>query len=347
MKYLITINTDNIRSKFAALDTLEDIARFLVIPRDKLYYYVYKAKPHRKYRSFNIPKKSGGYRKISTPAPLLKYIQRSLNLVLQEIYQPKTVVHGFIPNRSIVTNAQSHVRQKLVFNIDIKDFFPSISYKRVVDMFTSPPCNLSFDIAQIIATLCCFDNQLPQGAPTSSVISNMICDRLDTQLQALAGKHQYTYTRYADDITFSTHKRAFHTSITQIMEQGDVQVGNLLEQIIFQNGFVVNPDKVRLQRATQRQEVTGITVNEFPNVQRKLVRQVRAMLHAWDKFNLTRAADEYARKYASNKIKQSKEKMFKQIVRGKIDYIGMVKGKDDLVYLRLRSQFETLCQRSN
>src|SRR5205814_3311637 len=115
----------------------------------------------------------------------------------------------FIPARSILTNAKPHLRQKFVLNVDLKDFFPTINFGRVRGVLIAKPYCLLPHIATYIARICCRDNALPQGAPTSPIISNMICSRLDRQLLRLARQYRCVYTRYADDLTFSTSMPRF------------------------------------------------------------------------------------------------------------------------------------------
>ena len=165
-------------------------------------YHIYLVQSEKRYKTFDIPKKSGGTRQISTPITALKIIQRKLNQVLQAVYQTKPSVHGFVSSKNVVTNAQNHVKKRYVLNIDLKDFFPSVNFGRVRGMFMATPYGLHPDVATVLAQICCYNNHLPQGAPTSPIITNMICAKMDGQLQRLAKECKATYTRYADDITF-------------------------------------------------------------------------------------------------------------------------------------------------
>src|SRR5690606_12917628 len=145
---------------------------------------------------------------------------------------------------------------------------------------------LNDEVATILAQICCHNGILPQGAPTSPIISNMICVRLDAKLQQLAKEHQCTYSRYADDITFSTNRSSFPSALAYLSDIGQIEIGNELSIIIEENGFQINPKKTRLQSKHQRQEVTGLTVNRYPNVQRRYIKQIRGILHAWKKYGL-------------------------------------------------------------
>jgi len=171
---------EDLRKKFLSLKTPRELAFLLVIKYEKLNYLIYKKETSAKYRSFYLNKKSGGHRRIDTPIGPLKIVQRKLNDILQLIYTPKPSVHGFIFDRNIVTNSQAHIRKPVILNLDLKDFFPSINFGRVRGMFMGYPYKLPPKIATFIAQICCHNNQLPQGAPTSPIISNMICSKLDS-----------------------------------------------------------------------------------------------------------------------------------------------------------------------
>lgn len=176
-------NCDELSSDFLNLRTPRDIAALVKVPYGLLVYHIYKVPDSRKYEQFQIHKKSGGFRTVSAPTTAIKIIQRKLSQVLYSVYTPKAPVHGFMPARSIVTNAEQHIRKRYVFNIDIADFFGSIHFGRVRGMFMAPPYTLPAEVSTVLAQICCFDNKLPQGAPTSPVVSNMVCARLDSYLR--------------------------------------------------------------------------------------------------------------------------------------------------------------------
>lgn len=329
-----TNNKEAVAAKFLALETREDIAILLNINLKTLNYYLYKLKPEAQYESFQIQKRSGGIREIHSPISKIKEIQRNLNNILHIIYKVKPSAHGFIIKKNIVSNAKPHVGKRYVFNLDLKDFFPTIHFGRVRGMFQGKPHYLPKNIAIILAQICCYKGYLPQGAPTSPIISNMICSQLDSQLQQLAASNYCSYTRYADDMTFSTNRKIIPPEIVE-KRNGDVRVGNELEKIIERSGFKINREKVRLQERSMRQEVTGLTVNVHPNVTRKYVRQIRAMLHAWDKYKYKLAEKEYWEKYRHKKGNAS----FKKVVKGKINFLKMVKGEDDEIYMKFVNKF--------
>ncbi len=347
---LLKLTSETLREKFYDLRGVLDIAELLEVSYDHLVYHIYLVESEHRYLTFEIPKKSGGIRQISTPITAIKIIQKKLNQVLQAVYQTKPPVHGFVTGKNIVTNAQSHCKKRYVFNIDLKDFFPSINFGRVRGMLMATPYNLPPDVATVLAQICCYNNQLPQGAPTSPIITNMICAKMDSQLQWLAKDCKSTYTRYADDITFSTTLPKFPHKLAYVLTGEDTEkifIGNRLLAIIHENGFEVNEQKIRLQVKGNHQEVTGLTTNVFPNVDRKYVRQVRAMLYAWAKFGLEAAENEYFEKYVSKSRLPIKRKLeFQQVLRGKIEFIGMVKGKEDSIYQKYMNQYKILARLS-
>ncbi len=217
----------------------------------------------------------------------------------------------------------------------------------------APPYNLPSNVSTVLAQICCFSNKLPQGAPTSPIVSNMVCARLDSQLRLLAKDSNCTYTRYADDITFSTSLPKLSRKIAyKSPEHDEVFVGEQLLSIIRKNGFEVNWKKVRLQHKNYHQEVTGLTVNEFPNVDRKFVRQISSMLHVWDKFGLVSAQMGYVQRQIE-KLELSDEEVaekqfppFQEVLRGKINFLKMVKGKDDVIYQKYLNWYRKLSKRS-
>lgn len=240
------------------------------------------------YRRFTLPKKTGGQRTISAPMPRLKRAQYwVLDNVLAKV-PCHEAAHGFMPGRSIVTNAAPHCGQSVVINLDLKDFFPTVTYPRIKGVFQS--LGYGEQLASMLALLCSEnacdelevdgerffvggkgrDRVLPQGAPTSPMLTNILCRKLDRRLKGLADKLGFSYTRYADDLTFSASG------------DGAAIVGRLLRQVhhvLKDEGFTPHPDKQRVMRAGARQEVTGIVVNEKPSVSRQERRKLRAALH--------------------------------------------------------------------
>lgn len=333
-----------LRDQFFSLQSPNDIVDLLELTSYRFLEVVaFIHRGPKKYRIFEIPKKLGGKRIIYEPSPNLKIVQKKLAQVLEAVYEPKPSVHGFVTSRNIVTNATYHTRQRYVLNLDLKEFFPSIHFGRVQGMFKAHPYNLNNTIATILAQICATRSLLPQGAPTSPIISNMICARMDSQLQALAKESHCFYTRYADDITFSTSRRHFPKSLAVIIENQEdqtINIGHDLESIIAKNGFKINEEKIRLQTRNRRQEVTGLTVNKFANVNRKFIRQIRAMLYAWEKFGYADAEAEHQSKYSTKEPNMPYKKAypsFRKVIKGKIEFVSMVRGKSDPLFIKLNN----------
>jgi hypothetical protein len=211
---------------------LNSFAMLLGMKPAALAYILYKLPPAQKYESFDIAKKSGGVRKIMAPEPRLKLVQRRLATLLLScqseieisigVKDECTLAHGFKPRFSILTNAEKHRNRRWVYNADIEDFFPTINFGRVYGFFQkNKHFSLSKPVATIIAQIACHENQLPQGSPCSPVISNIIAHILDIHLNDLAFKHNCTYTRYADDLTFSTNEKSFPRAIAK-RHEGDI-----------------------------------------------------------------------------------------------------------------------------
>ena len=333
-----------LRDSFLGMRNRADVARFLDLDPKQLLFHLYVLPSGKRYKKFSIPKKTGGVRVISAPISPIKIIQRKLKQALEVLYVPKPATQGFVATRSIVTNAIKHRKRRYVLNLDLADFFPTIHFGRVRGIFMATPYSFNNEVATILAQICCHEGTLPQGAPTSPVVSNMICARLDAKLQQLAKAHQCTYSRYADDITFSTSRSTFPAALAHLVPSGQVELGSELQSMIEENGFKINEAKTRLQIRQRRQEVTGLVVNRYPNVRRRYVRQVRAILHAWSKYGLASTAENYLRKHAHPKYLAPGAYVpsFQKIVSGKIEFIGMVKGHTSPVYLGLLLGFHEL-----
>lgn len=345
-KFLLPDSQAELHQKFLALQTPDDVARLLNLTYPRLAHHIYHVPTDKKYKTFTLPKKTGGERTISTPISALKIIQWKLNQLLTAAYEVKPSAHGFVPGKNIVTNAKAHAGKRFVLNLDLADFFGSVNFGRVRGLLMKAPYDLPAPVATVLAQICCHEDKLPQGAPTSPIITNMLCAKMDSQLQRLAKECRATYTRYADDITFSTTLKEFPEALAYAIEteEGDkLLLGDRLLGIIADNGFNINEKKVRLQVRGNHQEVTGLTTNQSPNVKRTYVRQIRAMLHAWAKFGLEAAEKEYREKYNSKaRLALKGEVSFKQVLKGKIEFLGMVKGKNDVVYQKLSKKYSTL-----
>ncbi|MGD9639409.1 MAG: retron Ec67 family RNA-directed DNA polymerase/endonuclease [Alphaproteobacteria bacterium] len=269
---------------------LKDLAKLLGYEPKYLSFILYKILEEERYTKFEISKKSGGNREITAPTEKLKLLQKRLTELLydcvEEInknHKNKPISHGFQKNLSIVTNAKLHTGKRYVFNIDLSDFFPSINFGRVRGFFIkNNNFNLTEKVATIIAQIACYNNQLPQGSPCSPVISNLVAQILDVRLVKLAKKYGLTYSRYADDITFSTNKKTFPCEVAFKLndEESKWGAGEELTKIIEGSGFSINSKKSRMQYKLSRQSVTGLVVNKRANVTKEYYYHARSMCNS-------------------------------------------------------------------
>lgn len=392
------------------------------------------------YSPFQIKKKSGSMRLIHAPNEELKAIQKCLSFILQCVFEPHEAATGFVKEKSIVDNAKKHVVNRYVYNLDLKDFFPSIDQARIWKCLQLIPFNLNLatsvqpkfvkwadfkkeylsedsnvtvtknkegrlfvntpigllytaknldktkekfvvfgrdgmntksgqslaktlclvnkvpngnrlEIAKLIANLCCTEmeverkdenhnwvtlrkNVLPQGAPTSPVLTNVICKRLDILLTGVAKRFGLKYSRYADDITFSSMHNVYQPESDFLKE---------LHRIIADQSFHIKESKTRLQKDGYRKEVTGLLVNEKVNVQQRYIKQLRMWLYYWERYGYERAASFFKAQYLADKghVKNG-EPFMTNVIDGKLHYLKMVKGADNELYLKLRERFDKL-----
>jgi retron-type reverse transcriptase len=278
-------------SKLQALKSATSLREVAALLRYKAstFAYVLYVKQN-KYHSFQIGKPKGGSRTINAPVDDLKQLQRNLSDLLQDCVEEinrsrgfkDQFAHGFKRHRSIITNATKHRRRRYVLNLDLQDFFGTINFGRIRGFFIA---NRDFalhpNVATILAQVACHNGVLPQGSPCSPVISNLIGNVLDIRLARLAFDNGCIYSRYADDLTFSTNEPSFPPSVAKLVEgQSHAwELGDKLKDIIAQAHFSVNPDKTRMQYHNSRQDVTGLVVNTKVNIRNEYRRSVRAMCH--------------------------------------------------------------------
>jgi hypothetical protein len=443
---------DQIRTAFNKMQTKRDLLYLLnevktLVYGDKavpfelkqLTWYANPKLGKKRYTEFTIKKKSGSKRSIHAPVKGLKSLQKILSFVLQCVYEPHNAAMGFVRNKSILDNAKLHVGNRYVYNIDMKDFFPSVDQARVWKCLQIKPFNLNkeasiepehmkwedfkkeylkteepvtflkgkgrmftntpygtlyvannfdkekdmyillgssslktkagkslegtlwlvnkipdtsrLDIANIIASLCCTEmeverknengewekvkrNVLPQGAPTSPVITNIVCQKLDYLLSGVAKRFGLKYSRYADDITFSSMHNVYQPESEFLKE---------LHRIIAEQNFHIKESKTRLQKDGYRKEVTGLLVNEKANVQQRYIKQLRMWLYYWERYGYERASGFILHQYISDKghVKKGKPDMA-NVISGKLEYLKMVKGEDNELYHKLNTRFESL-----
>lgn len=450
---------EQIRKLFADMQTKEDLLGLLNYTKPLVYgtaaipfelkQLAWHANPSvnfYRYASFRIKKKSSGTRRIHVPVKGLKAIQRVLNVILQSIFEPHKAAAGFTKGRSIVDHARIHESSNYVYNIDLKDFFPSIDQARVWKCFQLKPFNLgmipeenipetdlleegtgsfltdqgetvffsvskmgtvSLDrykgdyvrykkrwtkakkstslikrtsiadelemiadaaiyiskqqkveatfrrrkLADILAALCCTSmvverldvsgdfkkvrrNALPQGAPTSPIISNIVCQRLDFLLTGVAARFGLKYSRYADDITFSSMHNVYREGSEFLTE---------LQRVIKSQHFHTNVKKTRLQKPGYRQEVTGLVVNEKVNVNQRYIKQLRMWLYYWEQYGHEKAAFIFSRQYLTDRAYRGGEvPPMERVIAGKLEYLKMVRGEGNKLYATLKKRFENV-----
>ncbi len=361
---------DYINTTFHEMKSKDDFLSLLNFVKIKIYgeqthpfetkninYYISSKSKQHKYTRFVIKKKSGGNRVIHSPVPGLKAIQKCINLIFQSTYKVNSAATGFVIGKSIVDNAIVHSGKNYVFNLDLKDFFSSIDQARLWGRLKAAPFNLNekngrLELANIIACLCChemeverFDsindqwykitkNVVPQGAPTSPTLINIICQRLDYYLSAVAKRFSLNYTRYADDITFSSDHNVYQKNGEFITE---------VERIIKAENFNIKESKTHLQKRGYRQEVTGLVVNLNPNVHNKYIKQIRHWLYAWEKYGYEYASNFFIERYLKDKINpKTATPDLSNVLSGKLNYLKMIKGFDNSTYIKLKDRFELL-----
>jgi RNA-directed DNA polymerase len=276
--------------KLRAAATLDDLANLLGYVPNMLAFILYKVPIAQRYSRFEIPKRDGTARQIMAPEPRRRLLQKRLADLLydciddikKETPQHKSLAHGFERGRSIVSNAMLHKRRRYVFNLDLADFFPSINFGRARGFFLKDRhFSLQEKIATIVAQIACHENQLPQGSPCSPVISNLVGHLLDSRLARMAKILKCTYSRYVDDLTFSTSRRDFPAELAfPVAGSNQWALGADLRDKIEHSGFAINDTKTRMQIRGSRQIATGLVVNEKVNIRSEYYMVARAMCHS-------------------------------------------------------------------
>lgn len=287
LRDLLTDEAQLNRYELPVWKTEEDVAKAVGISLKELWFFAIhrerERQPH--YVTFAIPKRSGGKRLIMAPKRRLKAIQRKLLELLVGKLPLSEHAHAFRRGRSIRTGAEPHVGKRFVLKLDLKDFFPSVTFARVRGLLIA--YGYSFPVATTLAVVMTEAERQPveidgkvfhvpvgqrhcvQGAPTSPGICNALLLRLDHRLAGLAKKRGLVYTRYADDLTFSG----------EVDRTTAHKFRCIVNRIVLEEGFVIHPDKTRLMGQGNRQTVTGVVVNQTLGLSRQERRQLRAMAH--------------------------------------------------------------------
>lgn len=241
------------------------------------------------YKIFKIIKRNGGERTILAPKSSLIEKQLLVYHVLKSVYRSPDCVHGYTEGRSVITNAKRHLKKRYIINIDIENFFDSITTERVTGLFCKV-LSIDHETANMIARLCTVSGTLPQGAPTSPIISNMIFLKADITLMGLAKRNNLCYTRYSDDITISS---AYKFYGKDVYDSSMSCLSTNIVNIFRANGFTINNKKTKLLSRNVRQTVTGIIVNKKLNLRRSYFKLLRAVFFSIEKNGLEVAATKF------------------------------------------------------
>jgi RNA-directed DNA polymerase len=314
---------------FRNLQSAEMLARLLRIPLSDLQYIGLNGT----YRTFSIPKRSGGERLIETPIKDLKKVIDHLNRFLGACYyfQRTPPAYGFVTNakndwdrRNIVTNAKRHLRKPYLLNMDLKEFFHSISGVMIENIFLEPPFRFPHELALILTQLVTHQNRLPMGAATSPVLSNFATRQLDHTLLHFAKAKKWFFTRYADDLSFSSWEEIPLTAIDE------------LRQIIQQHGFTVNDKKVILYGADDTKEVTGLILTDRVSLPEHFIPMLITEIEELEQ--TINAQNKHGELY-TDWIDQ-----FKLRIKGKLNFIAYIYGKQDSIYNELTDRFKAATQ---
>ncbi len=324
-------------SDLKACKEKRDLADLLGFKLKTITYQINVAPDSDKYNEICISKKNGKSRTIFSPNPILKSIQKSLLEVLSACYDQihggmrYPVNFGFIPDVSIYENAKCHTNRRWVFNVDIENYFDSINFGRVWSYLQkNKNFQLNKEVATMIAQIVCFKNRLPQGAPTSPMMANLVSGSLDYRLRSLASVYRCTYSRYADDITFSTNLANFPAEIAKCDAVSGVwQPGEALASCIESAWFALNDSKTRMSYRRNRQTVTGLVVNKKVNVDREYFKKVRSNIHyllSGRQVEINEFCDPYGDNCEEN-CDKDKDKM--KIIEGRINFCFEINNKND------------------
>ena len=232
--------------------------------------------PEKNYYNFEISKKSGGKRVINVPNEPLTLCQRYIKEKILDYIPIHDSANGFASNKSIITNANNHINKEMILNIDLKDFFPSINSKKIFYVFKNL-CGYNNDLSYCFTKIVMYNGGLPQGACTSPILSNIVSYKMDVRLSMLARKMGITYSRYADDITFSGEKDKINDGLLRIVKE-----------IIESCGYKINNDKIRFQYCKKKQEVTGLIVNNGKvSIPKTYIKKIRQELYFIKKYGIT------------------------------------------------------------
>jgi len=299
---------------FPAVRTRAELAAWLGLSDKRLRFLLYGRTEDVNYTVFSISKRSGGTRQIAAPTPILAAIQRKIAAQLSLLAPVRHIAKGYVRGASIADHAALHANRRWVVCADIEGFFPSINFGRVLGMFRSAPFVFPEEVAVPLAQLCCFKGVLPQGAPTSPVISNVICRSLDRKLLELAKPLRCVVSRYADDICFSTNLKEIPSAIATRDGEGFSPGAGLVDALV-SSGFDLNPKKFSVKRGSSHPMITGLIVTDVPRMPRRWRRELRMTLHVLRKYG----EEEAAKAIADNRKKR--------LDVGEVNALSVIRGR--------------------
>lgn len=282
------------------------------------------------YKSFTVPKKDGGERLIEAPGPDLKRLLGRLNRYLQSVYffEKSNAAYGFIlgvknddDRRNVLTNAQKHCNQPYLLNIDLKDFFHAVNRETVLQIFTGPPFNFKRQVPELLADLVTYQGRLPMGSPTSPVLSNFACRPLDEALVLMSTDLLWTYTRYADDLSFSSKRYINAEMVNTIIAE------------IKKTGFAVNARKIKNYGPDDPKIITGLLVSDKVTLAPDYIPQLRR--------EIEQLADIFRAQNEQGELHTKWVDQFRQQVRGRLNFAGFILKRNDETYMELRDAFFT------
>lgn len=293
----------------------EDLAYQLGISLRQLNWLAY-ARDGR-YNRLELTKANGAIREIQAPTPKLKSVQKWIAEHILQKRRPHKYATAYFPGSRLLDNANPHVGRKVVVRLDLKDFFPSITFSQVRSVFTD--FGFTYSVSRLLANLCCYEGKLVQGAPSSPALSNLVAKRIDSRIAGIkkaeaskpkdAGRWKFYYSRYADDLIFSSD------------EEKVLKILPLVRQIVREEGFQINEDKTRIMRSGRQQQVTGIIVNERPNISSRDTRFLRTVLHNAKIHGIASTM----RRWEENGLQKLQSSAhFRQILAGKIAFVSSV-----------------------
>lgn len=308
--------------EFLEIKSRQELAEWLGLSDKALRFLLYKLPEQEKYKSFEIPKRNGGVRRIDAPQHGLKSLQSLIAREVSEISPPRDLAFGYVKKRSIFGHARIHRSKRWVVLADIKSFFPTINFGRVRGLFLAPPYRFTPEVATCLAQLCCKDGALPQGSPASPAISNAICRKLDREILNLAKICRCQISRYADDICFSTNRKSVSNKIAEFIPDFGYVPGAALANLVRKNGFAINPEKFKVINQRERMLVTGLVVNKGVSIPRTWRRQLRSVMHLVSKFGSERAS-KISADWNPRFLRPSSTN-FEQSLRGKLRFVRWV-----------------------